>query len=75
MMCFNYTISHVPGKDLVIADTLSRAPSREPSMEDQLLQQETRAFIDMVVKSLPATEKRLEEIIESGKGQHLQTNC
>lgn len=62
MMRFDFTISHVPGKDLVIADTLSRAPSREPTKEDQLLQQETRVFIDSVMQNLPATEQRLDEI-------------
>uniref|UniRef100_A0A1X7VY36 Integrase zinc-binding domain-containing protein n=1 Tax=Amphimedon queenslandica TaxID=400682 RepID=A0A1X7VY36_AMPQE len=61
-MRFDYTIAHVPGKQLIIADTLSRAPSREPVESDLLLQHETRAFIEMIVNGLPATEKRLEEI-------------
>ena len=47
---------------MVIADALSRAPSREPIESDLLLQQETRAFIDIIVNSLPASEKRVEEI-------------
>ena len=61
-MWFDFTIAHVPGKDLTIADALSRAPSREPNKEDQLFQQETRAFIDIIIQSLPATEQRLAEI-------------
>ena len=62
MMRFDFTIAHVPGKDLTIADALSRAPSKEPNKEDQLFQQETRAFIDIIIQSLPATEQRLAEI-------------
>ena len=47
---------------MVIADALSRAPSREPIESGLLLQQETRAFVDMIVNSLPASEKRVDEI-------------
>lgn len=64
MMRFEHSISHLPGKLVVIADTLSRAPSSEPNDSDLMLQQETRAFIDMIVNSLPATEKRLSEIVQ-----------
>ena len=56
MMRFQFTISHVPGKDLTIADALSRAPVSAPSTEDKFLQQETTAYIDFVVKHLPASE-------------------
>jgi len=56
MMRYQFTISHVPGKDLTIADTLSRAPSAEPTMADQSLQQEANALMSAVVQSLPATE-------------------
>ena len=41
MMRFDFSISHIPGKDLVIADTLLRAPIGQPTEGDQLLQQET----------------------------------
>ena len=34
LMRFTYTISHVPGKNLTVADTLSRAPVTSPTSED-----------------------------------------
>ena len=64
MMRFDFSISHIPGKDLVIADTLLRAPIGQPTKGDQLLQQETRAFVSAVIQNLPASEKRLGEIKE-----------
>ena len=33
-MRFTYTISHVSGKDLTVADTLPRAPVSSPTTED-----------------------------------------
>ena len=62
MMRFQFSITHVPGKDLIIADTLSRAPAADPTTADELLQQEANAFISTVLQNLPATEQRLEEI-------------
>ena len=57
---FNYTISHVPGKDLVTADTLSRAPSQY--MPNRKLEKEINLYVDNVLLQLPASDKRLEEI-------------
>ena len=62
MMRFNFTISHVPGKQLIIADTLSRAPVSMPKESDIGLTEEANAFIQAIVKSLPISERRLEEI-------------
>ena len=62
MMRFKFTISHVPGKSLLVADALSRAPCSEAGREDLLLQQETEAYVNIVVQNLPATEKQLERI-------------
>ena len=64
MMRFLFTISHVPGKDLAIADTLSRAPASTPTAEDESLQHEVTSYVKFVVEHLPATEQRLEEIRE-----------
>lgn len=61
-MRFRFSIAHVPGKDLAIADTLSRAPASGPAAADELFQQEANAFVNIVLQHLPASEQRLEEI-------------
>ena len=62
MMRFDFSIAYIPGKKLVIADALSRAPLWKPDEHDELFQEETKAYVDSVVQGLPATEQRLEEI-------------
>ena len=65
LMRFSYTISHVPGKDLVIPDTLSRAPIyRKVSCEQQASADDVKAYVDFVLKNLPTKENRLQEIRE-----------
>ena len=64
-MIFPYTISHVPGKDLVIPDTLSRAPIyRNVNCEEQPLVDDVKEYVDFVLKTLLTTENRLQEIRE-----------
>ena len=62
MMRFAFTIIHVPGKELVIADTLSRAPAANPTLEDETLQDEAQVFACLVLSNLPATEHQLEQV-------------
>jgi hypothetical protein len=62
LMRFRYTISHVPGKDLIIADALSRAPSRNIENSESDFENDTTAFVDMIMESFPASNNRLEEI-------------
>ena len=62
MMRFLFSICHVPGKKLIVADTLSRAPLDRATDSDQTLQQDVDTFVNHVMQSLPATEHRLEEI-------------
>ena len=64
MMRYNFTISHMPGKMLTTADTLSRSPSKHSSNTNNL-QQESDAYVKLVMQSLPATEKRMKQIKES----------
>lgn len=58
---FAYTISHVPGKFLYTADTLSRAPVA--STDDTQLQEETQTefFASALISTLPASQDRLDE--------------
>ena len=65
MMRYRFTIEHVPGKDLVVADMLSRAPLNTPTVQDQQLHQEGEEYIQVVLKSLPVSDKLLEEVKEN----------
>ena len=62
LMRFSFTISHVPGKDLTIADALSRAPYSAPTESDKQFQQQVEAFVEQIIEALPATEQRLAQI-------------
>ena len=70
MMRYTFSISHVPGKDLVMADTLSRAPGPGGTNQEVLLREEVEAYVDAVYESIPATEGRLEEIRKSQDEEH-----
>ena len=59
LMRFDYTISHVPGKLLYTADTLSRSP-QECSAEDLQLAELTEEQMSTTTSQLPANKDRLE---------------
>ena len=44
MLWFDFTIVCIPGKSLVIADTLSRAPLLEPDEQDKLIRASASSF-------------------------------
>lgn len=58
---FNYTISHVPGKELYTADTLSRAPIPTGTPEDDhtTLQELAELCVLGTIENLPANNQRL----------------
>ena len=60
LMRSNYSTSHVPGKDLVTADTLSRAPMKP--MLNQELEEEINLLMDNASLQSLAFDKRSEEI-------------
>ena len=64
LMRFSFSISHVPGEALNTADTLSRAPVTEADQGDKALNQDVEAYVNLVVKNLPATNERLRVIQE-----------
>ena len=66
MMRYNYTVTHVPGKYLYTADTLSHTPRQSEDIEDSsTLQMVTEAFVATVVSGLPATPHRLDKFREA----------
>ena len=62
LMRYQYSISHVAGKELCTADTLSRAPVCNSDSQSEQLQQDVTAYVNLVIAHLPATEKRLLQI-------------
>ena len=54
---FQYSISHVPGKTLYMADTLSRAPINALAQE---VTSDTELFMQSVISTLPATKDYLD---------------
>ncbi|KAK3098958.1 hypothetical protein FSP39_024697 [Pinctada imbricata] len=62
LMRFDYSMTYVPGKHMYTADTLSRSPVGEITELDKLSEKETEALVDMIVGSIEASDKRLEEI-------------
>ena len=63
LMKYSFHIHHVPGKELVTADTISRAPIRKPPTEiDKRLTEDWSLYVANIFKNLPASERKLEEI-------------
>ena len=62
LMKFSYRISHVPDKNLVIADTLSRSPATQISIVDQEFMKEVDAYVNMIIASIPGTDRMLQDI-------------
>ena len=79
LMRFTYSIMYVPGKNLTVADTLSRAPVSISCAEDDELRTEVETFVHVVMQNLPATEQRLEEIHQAQEEdkicQRLKSYC
>jgi hypothetical protein len=61
-MRFEYTIFHVPGKDLTAADALSRAPMPSSNTSDELFSKELDAYVQVVMQHLPVSESCFHQI-------------
>ncbi len=68
LMKFTFDIVHVPGKQRITADTLSRAPVKctftQTEEEDE---EKVKVIVDAMVQALPATDARLTTIIKNQK--------
>lgn len=62
LMRFNVKAVHVPGKQLIVADTLSRNPLRDGTVSDT--EEDVKAFVECVVTSRPISAHRLDDIRE-----------
>ena len=63
LMKFNVEAVHVPGKQLIVADTLSRNPLRECGESDP--EHEIKAYVQGVISTRPITADRLDNIREA----------
>ena len=64
-MRFDFTITHVPGKLMYTADSLSRSPQECKAQESKSwndLRDEVEAYVNAVLVTLPASDQRLDEI-------------
>ena len=61
-MRFAPTVVHVPGKDQITANALSRAPVDGPDSQDATLVNNVEAFTAQTLDLLPASQKKLLEI-------------
>ena len=61
LMRIRVTATYVPGKNMVVADTLSRCP-RKLLEEDDELQQNVKAFVEETVSAWSVSDKKLEQI-------------
>ena len=56
----------MPGKNLITADTLSRAPlSAILTKAEKDLEKECKAYVDIVMVQIPATTSKLDQIKEA----------
>uniref|UniRef100_A0A3B3DJ66 Gypsy retrotransposon integrase-like protein 1 n=1 Tax=Oryzias melastigma TaxID=30732 RepID=A0A3B3DJ66_ORYME len=63
LLRFAFNIIHVPGKNLITADALSRAPlAGPPSAGDLQFEKEVEVFVDSVVMGLPASDRKLKTV-------------
>lgn len=63
LMRYNYKVIHVPGKHLVLADSLSRNPLATTNIVDKNdFSDKTESYVKFVIGNLPATRTMLEKI-------------
>lgn len=68
LMRYSYSIVHVPGKDLWVADTLSRAPVKQCELhEEREFWEDTNIYVDAIMGNLPASTTYLGQLREDLK--------
>ena len=59
---FTFTIFHTAGKNLHVADALSRAQFRDANADKLKTEENLHIFVNALIQCLPASKKKLEEI-------------
>ena len=73
MMKYNAIAEYTPGKYLAVADALSRKPLPTTTSCDEL-DEEIQAYVDCVHQTLPASDQRLNDIVQNtSKDSQLQS--
>ncbi|UYV71940.1 K02A2.6-like [Cordylochernes scorpioides] len=65
IMRYSYKIVHTPGKNLIVADALSRSPRMKVGTQE--LEEELCAYVQQVVSFMPISDVRVEEIKERSR--------
>ena len=66
LMRFHFKeVNHVPGKELYIADALSRMQADNPNTQATIPEEEMNIYVDSVLDSLPLSDVKLMEIKEA----------
>ena len=71
LMRYCFTISHIPGKNLIIVDALSRAPLSDVYLSDKDLDAEVETYLNTVRQTFPASEKQLMTIQHQQEGDEI----
>ncbi len=72
LMQYSYSIVHVPGKSLWVADNLSRAPVKQSeSQEDRELWEDTNMYVDSLLENLPASTSYPGQLREELKSDNI----
>ncbi|KAG1938993.1 retrotransposable element [Pimephales promelas] len=61
---YDFDLIYTPGKYIVLADTLSRAPELNSDTAENTAEEEIETHINMVTASLPATDTMLQQIVK-----------
>ncbi|KAK7933488.1 hypothetical protein WMY93_004384 [Mugilogobius chulae] len=61
---YDFELIYTPGKYIVLADALSRAPAPNSETSESITAEDAEAHIKMITASLPATDSMLQQIVK-----------